>query len=270
MRTLTYAPLVLLALAVVLSAWAGIKTRRAHETSRRAAGAFADVRGLRLYYETYGPEGAPPLLLLHGGASQIEALDAVIASLSRTFRVIAPEQVGHGRTADARVAYAYDDMAEDTVALLEALGVREPVHCVGWSDGGILCLDIAMHHPERVFAMAISGASFRPDGLTDRAVAWNRTARGADLLPRAPAIGDKILTMWRTQPQWTKDDLARVRAPTLVLAGEHDVVREDHTRALAAALTHGEVKIVPGASHDLPKEQPDVFTAAVRTFFARQ
>jgi pimeloyl-ACP methyl ester carboxylesterase len=220
-----------------------------------------------MYYELRGPVGAPPLLVLHGGGSLLNGMDAQAKFFSNEFRVIVPEQIGHGRTNDAPRAYTYDDMADDTVALLDVLGVTAPAKCVGFSDGGIVCLDLAMRHPERIDRVAVSGANFRPEGMNDEMLAWARHARGRELVPRAPQVGEKVLAMWLHQPTWTAADLARIPAPVLVLAGERDVIRPEHTRALAAAMPRAQLRIIAGATHDVPSEKPDLFNKTVNDFF---
>jgi pimeloyl-ACP methyl ester carboxylesterase len=121
---------------------------------------YAAVDGLDMYYEIHG-EGSP-LLLLHGGAGSIP--ERWIPFLTPHFRVIAPEQMGHGRTADlVDRPFHYHDMAEDTVELMRQLGIESAV-VVGYSDGGIIGLDLAIHHPERVSKLAVTGANARFDG----------------------------------------------------------------------------------------------------------
>jgi pimeloyl-ACP methyl ester carboxylesterase len=170
-------------------------------------------------------------------------------------------------------------MAEDVVALLDILHVGR-ADFMGWSDGGNVALDLAMHHPERADHVVTFGANFRPDGLQAQDVEWNRTATVASfgdgmrdgwrkLNPQPDhyeAAMAKILELWRTQPQWTPADLGRIRAKVLVCAGEHDVVREEHTRALAAAIPGARVWIVPGASHGAMIERPDLVNPRVLEF----
>jgi pimeloyl-ACP methyl ester carboxylesterase len=123
---------------------------------------YVAVNGLDMYYEVHG-EGSP-LLLLHGGAGSIP--EKWIPFFAPQFRVIAPEQMGHGRTADlVDRPFHYHGMAEDTVELMRRLAVESAV-VVGYSDGGIIGLDMAIHHPERVSKLAVTGANARFDGYT--------------------------------------------------------------------------------------------------------
>ena len=124
---------------------------------------YAAVNGLTMYYEVHGY--GPPLVLLHGGRASIP--EKWILLFTPHFRVIAPEQMGHGRTADLiDRPFHYHDMAEDTVELMDQMGIESAV-VVGYSDGGVIGLDMAVHHPERVTKLAVTGANARFDGYTD-------------------------------------------------------------------------------------------------------
>ena len=240
-------------------------------------GHYARVRGIRMYYELDGR--GPALVLLHGGAGSGAQFEKQIPDFERHYRLIVPDACAQGRTTDRPGPLTYHAMAEDVRALLDYLGVRR-AHLVGWSDGGVTALDLAMHHPERVGRVVTFGANFRADGLNAPDVLWNNTATAKDFGPDmerfyasvAPdsthyeVAMNKVIELWRTEPQWSEVDLARIRARVLVTAGEHDVVRQDHTDALAHAIPHATEWIVPGASHSVMQEQPDVVNRRVLEF----
>jgi pimeloyl-ACP methyl ester carboxylesterase len=132
---------------------------------------YAAVNGLDMYYEVHG-EG-PPLLLMHGGSGSIP--EKWIPFFSPRFQVIAMEQMGHGRTADLPDRpFHYHDVAEDTVELMRQLAI-ESAAVVGYSDGGIIGLEMAIHHPERVAKLAVTGANCRTDGYTAANLEWVRS-----------------------------------------------------------------------------------------------
>ncbi len=241
---------------------------------------YRTLNGIRMYYEEHG--AGPALFLLHGGAGNGGQFERQTPVFAARFRVITPDACGQGRTTDRAGALTYHAMAEDVVALMDALGI-EQTRIMGWSDGGVTGLDLAIHHPSRVTHVVTFGANFRPDGLNAPDVAWNRTATAESFGPEmqrsyeaiAPdpshyrAAMQKIIDLWRTQPQFAPADLGRIRAKCLIAVGEHDVVRTDHTEALAAAIPGAELWIVPGASHSVIQEQPDVVNARVLAFLAR-
>jgi pimeloyl-ACP methyl ester carboxylesterase len=249
-------------------------------TGTPEGGHYSEIRGIRMYYELHG--SGPPLLLLHGGAGNGMQFEHQVPTFARTHRLIVPDCCAQGRTTDRPGPLSYHAMAEDMIALLDRLGL-ERVDVMGWSDGGDIGLDMAMHHADRVGHLVTFGANFRADGLNEQDVAWGRTATadsfGAGMREGWTKLNpqpehyieamNKILDMWRTQPQWTATDLGRIRAKCLVCAGEHDVVRPDHTAALARAIPGAQVWIVPGASHSAMIERPDLVNPKVLAFLAR-
>jgi pimeloyl-ACP methyl ester carboxylesterase len=246
-------------------------------TAAPPPGHFVAVRGIRMYVEETGH--GRPLLLLHGGAGSGAQFAAQVPFFARRFRVIVPDACAQGRTSDRPGPLSYHEMAEDVVALLDSLHVRR-ADVVGWSDGGVVGLDLAIHHPDRLRRLVTFGANFRPDGLNPSDVAWADSATVADFGPDmrrfyvsvAPdsthyeAAMQKILDLWRSQPNFTLEQLGRIRTPTLIAAGEHDVVRREHTDALARAIPGAREWIVPGASHSVLQEEPAVANPRILEF----
>jgi len=244
-------------------------------------GGYAELRGIRIYYELAG-DGSP-LLLLHGGAGDSRQFDRQRPDFATCHRLILPDSRAQGRSGDGPGPLTYHEMAEDVVALLDLLGIAR-ADVMGWSDGGNIGIDLAIHHPDRVAHLVTFGANFSPDGLEAAAFEWNRTATAASFGPemkagwtaRNPepdhyeAAMNKILEMWRTEPRFTPHELASIRAPSLVCAGEHDVVRREHTLALAAAIPKARSWIVPDASHAAMLERPDLVNPRVLAFLARE
>jgi len=241
---------------------------------------YADVRGLHLYYVTRGH--GPSLVLLHGGAGNGEQFEHQVAAFEKAHRLIIPDMCAQGRTSDRPGPLSYHAMAEDVAALADRLGLRH-FDVMGWSDGGDVGLDLAIHHPARVRHLVTFGANFSPDGLMPADVAWNDTATWrafgdgmrqgwTRLAPDSTdyeAAMTKILDMWRTQPRFTRAQLGRIRARTLVCAGEHDLVSREHTHALARAIPGASEWIVPGASHGAMLERPGLVNPRVLSFLER-
>lgn len=239
---------------------------------------YAKVNDIVMYYEVHG-EGEP-LLLLHGGTGRIESFDHQIPVLAEHYRVIAPDSRAHGRTTDSDKPLSYALMADDMLELLDLLEVNK-VHVVGWSDGGNIGLDLAINHPERVGKLVVIGANFSPDGLNDELVDWVEKATaetwsaGSHELYKKhapdpshwPVFIDKIKAMWLTQPNYTREELARVQAPTLVMVGENEeVVRQEHTEEMHQILPNADLKIIPNTGHLAPIEKPEEVNEAILEF----
>ena len=225
---------------------------------------YATVNGLNMYYEVHG-EG-PPLLLLHGGTGSIPT--KWIPFFSSQFRVIAMEQMGHGRTADiADRPFHFHDMAEDTVELMRQLGIESAV-IVGYSDGGIIGIDIAIHHSEMVTKLAVTGANSRVDGYTAENLEWARTFKPADLpVSEAyarlspdgpdhwPVVLERLQRMWPVEPNFTREEMQGIKAPTLIIIGDGDIVTPEHAVEMFRAISGAQLCVVPHAGHGvMPKE----------------
>jgi pimeloyl-ACP methyl ester carboxylesterase len=241
-------------------------------------GAYTVVRGLSTYYRERGR--GEVVLLLHGGSGNSENFGAQFPALGAHYRVIAPDRQGQGRTADVDRPLHYHDMAEDTVALMDRLHVAR-ADLVGWSDGGNLALDLALHHPARVHRMVLSGANFRADGLLDDTIAAIRSSTPRTwpaflrrdyerLSPDGPGhwpiVFAKLKAMFLGEPNLTIDDLHAITAPTLVIVGEHDLIKPEHTRTLVASLGSAALCVIPREGHMVPMQNPRLWNRAVLEF----
>jgi pimeloyl-ACP methyl ester carboxylesterase len=245
--------------------------------SSRPAGKYADVNGIHMYYETRGAGSV--LVLLHGGGGSGEQFGHQVPAFEKRFRLILPDMCAQGRTNDRSASLSYHAMAEDVIALMNKLGVKR-FDVMGWSDGGITGLDIAIHHPDRIRRLVTFGANFSPDGYNPADLAFLDTATVSGFgdgmrqgwMEHSPEPGhyevamQKLLTMWKTQPNFTPAELHSIRANVMVCVGENDLIRPEHTRELAKAIPHATLWIVPGASHSAMMEKPDQVNARVVEF----
>jgi len=228
-------------------------------------GKYAPVNGLRIYYEIHGVtrHKTPPLVLLHGGGSTIEtSFGNVLLDLARTRQVIAFEQQGHGRTADVDRPFTFEQSAEDTAALLKYLHV-ERADFFGYSNGGNIALLMGIRHPDMVRKLVIESAMFRRDGLVPGF--WDSMQHATlDGMPRelkdaylksAPhpealqSFHDKCRDRMLQFKDWPEDDIRSIRAPTLVMIGDADIITPEHAVAMFRLLPHGQLAILPGTDH---------------------
>jgi len=237
---------------------------------------FIDIDGVNTWTETRG-SGERTLVLLHGGlGNSDDLLDSIgAADLVGSFRVVAFDRRGHGYTADTDEPFHYDDMAAHAIGVLEHLGAASKVHLVGWSDGGIVAMLVALRRPDLVDRLVLIGTNFHFDGVNEldpgdvappQVMLEGYAKRSPDGAEHFSVVAEKAMTLFTTEPTLTTDDVGRVTQPTLVLVGDDDLVRLDHTVALYDALPAGRLCVVPGASHTVVLERPQLVAAIITDF----
>jgi pimeloyl-ACP methyl ester carboxylesterase len=236
-------------------------------------GRYANINGVRIWYETYG--SGPPVLVLHGGTGSLDDMREQIRTLAAKRLVVAVDSRGHGRSTDSDAQLSYALMADDMLKLLDQLHIRQ-TDIVGWSDGAIIGLDLAMHHPERVRRLVAIGANYDVDGLAHQpdldapvppVPGFYR--RNAPDPAHWPELYRKVVTMWATQPHYTIAELGTIKAPVLVMAGEFDVIKRTHTDQLAHAIPGAEEAIIPGGTHDIVLSKAGAVNARMLAFLGR-
>jgi pimeloyl-ACP methyl ester carboxylesterase len=241
-------------------------------------GEFVAIDGHPTWVEDTGT--GTPVLVLHGGFSNCDGLVEVFAPLAADYRVLAFDRRGHGRTADTDAPFHYADMTTETVGVLEHAG-GDAAHIVGFSDGGIIGLLLALARPELVRSLVLIGANYHYDGIVPGMLedVGPDSDTFAFLQPgyaeRSPDGGDhfavvaaKGAAMAATEPTLTTDDLARIPMPALVMVGDDDLVAPAHTQSLYESLPNGQLAVVPGASHIVPYEKPALVAQLVADFLA--
>ena len=189
--------------------------------------------------------------------------------------VIVADSRGHGRSTRTEAPFGYDLMASDYLALLDYLKL-DKVDLVGWSDGGIIGLDIAMTHPERLKHLFAQAANITTDGVnpavnTDAVfgsyITWMSEvyAKVSPTPDQFDAFVAQIGNMWATQPNWTDAQLAAIRVPAVIVVGDHDeAILPDHTRKIARLIPGAKLVILPQASHFAMLQDPAGYDAAIR------
>ena len=240
---------------------------------------MADVDGIKLFYATIG-EGSP-VVLMHGGLANSDYWGNQVRALAATHRVILMDSRGHGRSTRDAEPYGYDLMADDVVGLLDVLKVPR-ADIVGWSDGGIIALDMAMRHPDRVGKIFAFAANTVTSGVQDDveknptfAAFIERAGKEYEKLSATPkeynAFVDQISHMWFSQPNWTDAELATIKAPVLIVDGDHDeAIKRDHTEYIARTIPGAGLLILPNVSHFAFLQDPGFFNAAILHFLGDQ
>lgn len=218
--------------------------------------------GVKLYYETYG--AGEPLLLVHGNGGSIGELSAQIAFFRTRYLVIAMDSRDHGRSADSPDKITYEKMTDDLAALLDHLKTP-PAYVLGWSDGGIEALLLAIRHPEKVKKIAAMAANLDPEGLHPEALALIKS--GLASTPPLSKREAKVTQMMLDEPHIAFTALETITAPTLILAGDHDVIRDEHTLDIYHHIPNSQLVIFPNATHMIPYDDPHLFNSTVERFF---
>jgi pimeloyl-ACP methyl ester carboxylesterase len=242
-------------------------------------GGYAAINGLKMYYQVEGT--GRPLVLLHGGVCTIElCLGTIRAALGDGGKVVAMEQQGHGRTADLDRPLSYEQMTEDTAALLRQLKI-ENADVFGYSMGGGIALRLAIKYPGLVRKVAVFGTPYSNGGLV-AGFAENFKAMKPDDIPAPfreayaklapnpkgwPALVEKIKEMSLTVKPLRQEDLRAIKAPVLVMVGDADIVRPEHAVEMFRLIPHAQLAVVPLSDHFAPIQRSDWVVPMLRTFF---
>ena len=232
--------------------------------------------GARLWWESFG--AGRPLVLLHGGLSNSEVWGDQVPALVRAgYRVILIDSRGHGRSSRDERPYTYERMAADVVAVLDDRRIPR-ASILGWSDGAIIGLVMAMKTPERVDRVFAFAANMDPSGINsapdaDPTFAHFSTGAAADYRRLSPtpddfaAFSGAVRRMWDTEPNYTAAELARIHTPVAIVDGDHDeAIKRDHTEYLARSIPGAKLIILPDVSHFAMLQNPVGFDDAVLGF----
>jgi pimeloyl-ACP methyl ester carboxylesterase len=241
-----------------------------------AASGYVSHDGARIYYQTYG--AGPPVVLLHGGLASSRYWGGQIRALiADHHRAILIDSRGHGRSSRDGRPYTYELMASDVAAVMNALKVRRAA-VVGWSDGAIIGLVMALHEPERLTRVFAFAANMDPSGvkanvLTNPTFARFMREAAADyaaVSPTPPGFADfaaAINRMWDTEPNYRAADLARITSPVAIVDGDHDeAIKREHTEYLAEVIPGARLIILHDVSHFAMLQDPAQFNAAMLDF----
>ncbi|HWJ76225.1 MAG TPA: alpha/beta hydrolase [Kaistia sp.] len=223
---------------------------------------FAAVNGVKIWYGIYNPKGPDPVILLHGGLGSSVDWRNQIPALVGKHKVIVADSRGQGRSTRAGQPISYDLMMSDVLALMDHLKIKKAAFA-GWSDGGIIALDIAIHHPDRISKLFTYGANFNPDGLIADPGATMMSSfrvRVASLVDEHAQTIRDVTEMWNEEPDFTPEQLGSIHIPTMIADGAHEeAIKPEHTRELAEMIPGAELAILPNVGHSGLLEDPADF-----------
>jgi len=241
-----------------------------------AVGRYVNTRGFKMYYESYGK--GEPLLIIHGNGGSIENFRFQIPYFAKQYRVIVADSRAQGKSVDPRDSLSYEMMTDDLNALLDTLHIKQ-AFVIGWSDGGINGLLLAMRHPDKVKKLAVTGANLWPDTSAIEPFvynfAYNMNLRAADSVKKYKKTNAalntevKLLHLLTYEPHIKLEDLKKITCPALIIGGDHDVIRPKHTMLIAQHITQSYLWILPNSGHSTPIVYKDMFNQVVGDFFAK-
>jgi pimeloyl-ACP methyl ester carboxylesterase len=235
------------------------------------AGHYLKTRGFNMYYETYG-KGAP-LLFIHGNGGSIDNFTYQIPFFAKNYRVILADSRAQGKSIDTQDSLTYEMMADDFNALLDSLRL-DSAYVIGWSDGGINGLLLAMRHPDKVKKMAVTGANLWPDSSAVDPTVYKIVLDDYIEKSKAkltPALKQelKLGRLLSFEPHITTEQLKKIQCPTLVIGGDHDVLLPEHTLLIAKSIPKSYLWILPDSGHSTPISYSDDFNFVVERFFKK-
>jgi pimeloyl-ACP methyl ester carboxylesterase len=237
-----------------------------------AAGKYYNIRGFKMYAETYG--SGRPLLIVHGNGGAINNFLFQIPYFSKTYKVIVADSRSQGNSKDEGDSLSYEMMADDYAALLAEMKI-DSAFVIGWSDGGINGLLLAIRHPEKVKKLAVTGANLWPDttavfdDVEQLILAEYNSAKTMTNRTAKQKSAWKLLRLMIEEPHISLTNLQKISVPTLVIGGDHDMVRPEHTLLIAQNIPSSYLWILPNSGHSTPLVYKDEFNKKVDEFFSR-
>lgn len=231
-------------------------------------GKFADVNGIKMYYEIYG-EGEP-LLMLHGNGQSISAFMNQVDDFSKKYKVIIVDCRERGKsTYDKTKELTFDIQVEDLKQFLDQQNIKK-VKILGWSDGGILAILMALKHPDLVDKIACSGANIFPEGIIDEDIKDSKETLAKLIKENKDGKNDVYIDLYNLDlkyPNLKYEDLKAIQCPSLIVAGDKDVIKTEHTVKIAESIPKGQLAILPNSTHYVVAEKPELFNSLVMDFF---
>ncbi len=243
----------------------------AHFGRNDKAGKFIHIRGFNMYYETYGQ--GEPLLIIHGNGGSINNFVNQIPFFAQHYHVIIADSRAQGRSIDNSDSLSYEMMTDDLNALLDKLGL-DSCYVIGWSDGGINGLLLAIRHPDKVKKLAVTGANLWPDTTAVDPFIYHWAMNLNDSLAREPSTPEvknerKLAHLLSYEPHISIQQLKTIKCPALVIGGDHDVILPQHTLLIAQSIPKSYLWILPDSGHSTPIRYKNKFNEVVYNFFVQ-
>lgn len=229
---------------------------------------FLQDMDIQLYFEKTGC--GEPLILLHGNGEDRTVFAGQIPHFAKRFTVYAVDTRGHGKSPRGTKPFTLSQFADDLRDFLDEQGI-EKTHVLGFSDGANIAVLFALRYPKRLLSLVLNSGNLDPDGLMQETVDEIRTAYAKAKEKRTEEERKEaaLLELMLFEPQIKPESLSKIDVPTLVIAGDHDVIREEHTRLIAESIPNAELVILSG-THGVAEESPEAFNDALDRFYSKK
>lgn len=246
-------------------------------------GQFAKINDVKIHYKVYGT-GGDYLILLHGSMECMTEWEKQIPEFSKRYRVVAMDNRGHGKSTFTDKKLDYYLLSEDVRALMNVLKI-DSAHIVGFGDGGIIGLYLAIDHPERVRKLVAIGANYKVDTsvvyheVLEKVKAWDsdkvyqfvrNNFRGWPNDKLLVPFTERMKTMLLTEPNLTIGDLQKIKCPALFMTGDHDIIKQSHTSEMFESVQRGYLAVIPGTKHYPQKEKAGVVNSIIMDFLSKK
>tara|TARA_R110002072_G_scaffold16233_3_gene63873 strand:- start:61153 stop:62052 length:900 start_codon:yes stop_codon:yes gene_type:complete len=270
--------LVLLLISIFTSANAQIKRESTFEMpygNNDAVGKYATVNGVKMYFEEYG--SGEPLLLIHGNSGEIKNMDHQIDYFKNKYRVIVADSRGHGKSGVETDSLTYTQMTKDWEGLVAHLKL-DSIHILGVSDGGIIALKMGISGKTKIKKIVAMGANLRPDETAVNSWAINEAKGALEFVSFKAAqkdtsknwpLGKQVLGLLVYQPNIPKENLSKITAKVLIIAGDKDVIKNQHSVEIFEHIPNAHLCIMPGQTHFATAENATYFNGIVDTFLSQ-
>jgi pimeloyl-ACP methyl ester carboxylesterase len=238
--------------------------------SNPTAGKYYEVNGIKLYAEVYGQ--GKPLLMLHGNGGNISAFAKNIPYFSKYYKVIAVDTRAHGKSIDTGDALTFEIIADDFAKLMDLMKI-DSAYVIGWSDGGIDALVLAMRHPKKVIKLAATGANMWVDstvfiaGFLENMNKEYREKKDKVFATQKEKNDFKVFALDVLEPNYKQEAMKNVLCPALIIAGDKDLITVEHTLQIFKPMPKGQLWILPKSGHATLVEYASEFNRKVHAFF---
>lgn len=224
-----------------------------------------------MYYEIHG-EGTP-LVLLHGNGEDHHYFERQVVKFQMQYKVIVIDTRGHGKSTRGEKPYHFETFAHDVYQLLEALSIPS-AHILGFSDGGNIAMYLAIHYPQKVKKLILNGANMEPKGLKSYVLkmiqAQYKVSSMLAVIYKKMIKTKERFALMALYPNLTKEDLQKIKSPTLILVGEHDMIKRQHSQYMAQCIPSAKWVQIKGANHFVSKQRASAFHQEVLTFLSEE